>query len=193
MQEYQKDTERIFFQWLSNAASPSMFEEIERAYLPINTMLIKRKALPDKLVNVKQTEQIQSAKQMTKSIFANKKQRTVADKLLSLYLTYLGGDKSFSHLKEEANVSIQDGWIRFTYTNAVDFGKTIPAYCEIAGTVYEGKSWTQILVKILNREIENHNPKLDVLYKNSLVFDRINRAFLMKNKIEGLYCVLLKN
>ncbi len=193
MQEYQKDTEEIFFQWLSNAVSPSLLEAIKRTYLPINTMLIKRRALPDKLVNVKQIEQIQSAKQMAKSIFANKKQRAAADKMLSLYLTYLGENKSPSHSREELNVSIQDGWIRFTYTNAADFGKTIPAYCEIAGTVYEGKSWTQILVKILNREIENHNSKLDVLYKNSLIPDRTNRAFIVKNEIEGLYCVQLKN
>lgn len=84
MQEYQKNTEQIFFQWLSDTVSPSTLEEIKRTYLPINTMLIKRKALPDKLVNVKQTRQIQSAKQMTKTIFANKKQRIAADKLLSL-------------------------------------------------------------------------------------------------------------
>lgn len=102
-------------------------------------------------------------------------------------------DKSIFPLKEKVNVSIQDGWIRFTYTNARDFRKTIPAYCEIAGIVYEGKSWTQILVKILNREIENHNPKLDVLYKNPLIADRTNRPFIMKNEIEGLHCIQLEN
>lgn len=112
---------------------------------------------------------------------------------INYYHFNLERDKSIFPLKEKVNVSIQDGWIRFTYTNARDFRKTIPAYCEIAGIVYEGKSWTQILVKILNREIENHNPKLDVLYKNPLIADRTNRPFIMKNEIEGLHCIQLEN
>lgn len=105
MQEYQKDDERMFFQWLSSTVSPAEVDEIKKAYLSINTMLTKRKILPDKLANIKQIEQIQAAQQMINSTFANKKQRIAADKMVSLYLTYVGEHKPLSDLKQSAAYS----------------------------------------------------------------------------------------
>ena len=194
MEEKQKTAEQEFLKWLPCVVSPFKLEEIRKSYLQINTILIKKKVLPQPLTNVTMIGQIEEALKQTKKSFANKRLRETAITLLTAYLSYLREKKNtMSAEKLKPEVDIQDDWIRFDFTNARDFERTIPVYCYVDGNVIEGKNWARILVGITEQEISKNNPALAELYKVSLATQRKDRPFIMKERIEGLNCFRLSN
>lgn len=82
-------------------------------------------------------------------------------------------------------VRIQENWIRFDFTNAPSFERTVPAYCCIDGNVFEGRNWVRILVALVEFELAKGNPALEDLYEKSLYGKKTIRPFLMKSRIEG--------
>lgn len=91
------------------------------------------------------------------------------------------------------NEEISDDWILFDFTNEVQFTRTRPVWCSIQGENIEGKTWSQILAAIVNREIKKENPAIDDLYLYALLDIRSDKPFLMKNKLDGLNCRQLEN
>lgn len=75
-------------------------------------------------------------------------------------------------------------WIKFDFNNYDRLEATSPEYCRIEDKVIDGRNWKDILAEITNREIERHNPSMDVLYKSNPIAPRSKQgAFLMKNKL----------
>ena len=190
----QPNHEQDFFSWLKNESSPQVYDEVQRLYPSINTMLMQKKALNQPLLLTTQPDQIETLIPKVKTYFGNKRMRNGATRVLSLYLSYLESLASNEEISEvDASVEPEENWIRFDFTNAKSFERTSPAFCSINGTVVEGRNWARILVAIIEQELANHNPKLDELYKKPLYANRADRPFLMKDGIEGLNCSKLSN
>lgn len=81
-------------------------------------------------------------------------------------------------------VEIPKNWIYFDFTNAEAFKGTSPAYCNVGGTVVQGKNWINILSEIVENEIINNNVALKVLHKEPLYPHRTNNPFFIKKRAE---------
>lgn len=194
MEEKQKAAEQEFFQWLPSAVPPLVLKDIQTSYVQINTLLVKSKVLPQSITNVTLIGQIEVALRQTKRVFANKRLRNTAAKLLAAYLAYLREKKgTVESAAPQLEVEVEDSWIKFDFTNSREFERTKPVYCSVAGDTITGKNWARILVAITEREIEKRNPALDELYKKPLTAERKGRPYLMKERIEGLNCSQLSN
>lgn len=86
-----------------------------------------------------------------------------------------------------------ENWIKYDFTNAKSFERTVPAYCAIAGVPIEGKNWARILVGITERELEKQNPVMDELYQESLFSAKKNHPYLRKERLDNLNCAQLSN
>lgn len=194
MGEALKKTESNFFVWLPSAAPPYMLEVIMSSYKAVSSILVQKKVLPQPLTSITQISQVENALKQTKRVFSSKKLRNNAVKLLTAYLAYLQEEKiSQSVQTETVRVVPEDDWIRFDFTNAQSFERTVPIYCNVNGTIVEGRNWARILVAIVELELANKNPALETLYKKSLYATKADRPFLMKNRIDGLNCSKLSN
>lgn len=89
--------------------------------------------------------------------------------------------------------SPQPGWIKYDFSNAKDFERTTPVYCNVNGTEVAGKSWARILIAIVELELSQGNSALTNLYKAPLFSNKGNRPFLMTERIDGLNCSELSN
>ncbi len=194
MDEALKKTENEFFVWLPSAIPPRALDEVKNSYKAVSSMLVQKKALPQPLIATTQIGQIEFALKQTKRVFGSKRLRNNAFKLLTAYLAYLRERKNTQPVQTEfPDVEIQDDWIRFDFSNSKSFERTSPVYCNINGTVIEGRNWARILVSIVENEIANNNPEVQVLYKKPLYTNRAERPFLLTKKIEGLHCAELSN
>lgn len=194
MEEQIKENEVTFLQWLSGAVSPFVVEEIKGSYGSISAMLVQTKLLPGPLTSINTINQIEAAQRQVKRAFGSKKNRNLATKILSTYISYLREKKNTVLVKEpELPVEVQENWIRFDFTNADLFERTAPVYCSVAGQEIESKTWARILVALAEQEIAKANPNLAELYRTSLVPKRSGRPFFMKKKIDGLNCAELSN
>ena len=85
----QPNHEQDFFSWLKNESSPQVYDEVQRLYPSINTMLMQKKALNQPLLLTTQPDQIETLIPKVKTYFGNKRMRNGATRVLSLYLSYL--------------------------------------------------------------------------------------------------------
>lgn len=194
MDEAMRKAENDFFVWLPSALPPYSLEEVKKSYKFISSMLIQKRVLAQPLIATTQIGQVENALKQVKRVFSSKKMRNNATKLLTAYLGYLREIKNTQTTKPEVpEVDVQEDWIRFDFTNASSFVRTSPVYCNVDGMVIEGRNWARILVSIVELQISNENPALEILYKKPLYANRTDRPFLMKQKIEGLHCSELSN
>lgn len=193
MEEHFNAEEQAFFTWLPNVMQQSTFDEIKQSFRIISMMLVQKKALPQSIIETKQIEQVERALLFSKSVFANKKMRTTAQKLLEVYVAYLKKEDSSPIKKEMPEINAPQDWIQFDFTNSEQFESTVPVYCNVKGYDLEGKNWTRIFIVLVEHEIEKDNPALELLYKQPLTANRKNRPFFLTEKIEGLYCSKLSN
>lgn len=194
VEENMKKAENEFFTWLPSALSPHVLEDVKRLYLPINTILIQKKLLPQSLIATTQIGQVESAQKEIKSVIVGKRMRHVATILLNAYLSYLREQKNIhSHSESSDSEETSEDWIRFDATNASVFEKTVPISCCVGGEKVEGKNWARIFVLLVEREIVKNNDALLVLYKKSLSTKKENSPFFMKNEIKGQNCERLSN
>lgn len=193
MDELLKAAERDFFAWLPSAISPSTLEEVSNTYKTVSVILVQKKALPQSLMTTTQIGQVESALKLVKKVFGIKKLRSGATKLLTAYAQYLREKKNTVAVKSESKLDIKEDWIRFDFTNAQDFERTVPVYCSINGGELTGRNWARILVGIAEQEIAKNNPALESLYKQSLMANKKDRPFFLKKGIDGLNCSELSN
>ena len=194
MEEKLITAENDFFTWLPSAVPPHALEDVKNSYRVVSSMLIQKRVLAQPLVSTTQIGQIENALKQAKRVFGSKKLRINATKLLSAYLVYLREIKNTQHEQPVVpDVDVKEDWIRFDFTNASSFERTTPVYCNVDGTVIEGRNWARILVAIVELQISNKNPALEALYKKPLYANRADRPFLMKKKVEGLNCSELSN
>ena len=196
MEDSIKATEQEFFTWLLGVVSPSAFEEIKKSYRTIGAILVQKKALPQSLFATSQTEQVEDALKLSKKVFGSKKTRNTAQKLLTAYVAYLREKKNTASVEkqsQEQGVDIQGDWIRFDFTNSQEFEYTVPAYVSVKGQQFEAQNWARILVEITEHELNKNNPALESLYKQSLILNRKDRPFFLKEKLVGLNCSELSN
>lgn len=194
MGETLKETENNFFAWLPSATPPHVLEEIRASYKTVSAILVQKKVLPQPLISTTQIGEVEHALKQVKRVFSSKKLRNNAVKLLTAYLAYLQEEKNLRSVQTETvGVEPEKDWIRFDFTNAQSFERTVPVYCNVDGTIVEGRNWARILVAIVELELANKNPALELLYKKSLYATKIDKPFLMKNGIDGLNCLELSN
>ena len=190
MSEMLQSMEKNFFVWSKSVFTPFIFEEMKASYKIINTILLQKKALPVSLCAVTDLNQITKAIKQLNSVFANKKLRGSAAKLLNAYAKYL---KEKNSRGKEDVVEVQKNWLRYNFNNAQSFVRTYPAYCCIDGVKYEGKNWARILVALVEHEISNNNSKLQPLYEKSLSGSKNGQPFFLKEKLEKINCDELSN
>ena len=194
MDEAMKKAENDFFAWLPSAVPPHALEEVKNSYKVVSPMLIQKRVLAQPLIATTQIGQVENAIKQVKHVFGSKKLRNNAAKLLAAYLVYLREKKNTQPAQPEfPNIDVQEDWIRFDFTNASSFERTFPVYCNVNGTIIEGRNWARILVAIVELQISDKNPALETLYKKPLYANRASRPFLMNQKIEGLNCSQLSN
>ena len=193
MDEILKAAEQNFLTWLPSTMPPYAVQDIINSYKSISAMLVQKKALPQTLFATTQIDQIEYALRQVKGIFGSKKTRVISQKLLTAYLSYLEEKKNTAPAEPKPAIEIQENWLKFDFTNSSQFEKTAPAYCSVKGTEFGAKTWARILVELVEHEIANNNPTLDILYKQPLLANRNDRPFLLMKKIEGLNCTELSN
>lgn len=194
MDEAMKKAENDFFAWLPSAVPPHALEGVKSSYKVVSSMLVQKKVLSQPLIATTQIGQVENALRQAKRVFGSKKLRNNATKLLSAYLVYLREIKNTQPAQPEVpEIDVQEDWIHFDFTNASSFERTSPVYCNINGTVIEGRNWARILVAIVEHEISIDNSALEVLYKKPLYANKADRPFLMKRKVDGLNCAELSN
>ena len=195
MAEKFNPAEQEFFQWLPAVVAPSVLKDIQKSYAQINILLIKSKALSQTLTNITSIDEAEFALRRTKKTLASKRLRNTAVQLLTAYVVYLREkEETTAETKESQEmVEVQPLWVKYDFTNAQRFERTIPVYCSIAGTPIEGKNWARILVGITERELDNHNPAMDMLYNGPLIAAKKGRPDLMEEQLEGLHCAQLSN
>lgn len=179
-----------FFVWLKSNLTPFAFEEMKASYRIINTMLLQRKVLHSSLFTVKDVHRIVKAKQRINDVFANKRLRGNAIRLLDAYTKFL---KEKDASGREDVVGIQKDWIRYNYNNATSFVRTYPVYCCIDGVKFEGKNWARILVAVVEHELSVHNMKLQALYEKPLSDSKTGQPFFLKEKLDKINCAELTN
>ena len=179
-----------FFVWLKSNLTPFAFEEMKASYRIINTMLLQRKVLHSSLFTVKDVHRIVKAKQRINDVFANKRLRGNAIRLLDAYTKFL---KEKDASGREDVVEIQKDWIRYNYNNATSFVRTYPVYCCIDGVKFEGKNWARILVAVVEHELSVHNMKLQALYEKPLSDSKKGQPFFLKEKLDKINCAELTN
>ena len=179
-----------FFVWLKSNLTPFAFEEMKASYRIINTMLLQRKVLHSSLFTVKDVHRIVKVKQRINDVFANKRLRGNAIRLLDAYTKYL---KEKDASGREDVVEIQKDWIRYNYNNATSFVRTYPVYCCIDGVKFEGKNWARILVAVVEHELSVHNMKLQALYEKPLSDSKTGQPFFLKEKLDKINCAELTN
>ncbi len=195
MAENKSAAEQEFFQWLPTAVTASVLADIKKSYAQINVLLIKSKALSQTLTDITFIDKVEFALHHTKRTFANKRLRNSATQLLAAYIVYLR-EKEEPHCEPEDvsdAVDAQPDWIKFDFTNSQSFAYTLPVHCVIGGEPIEGKNWARILVGITERELANHNPSMDGLYKESLIAAKKDRPYLLEERLEGLHCAQFSN
>lgn len=194
MDEALKRVENDFFAWLSSTVPPHSLEEVKNSYKVVSSMLVQKKVLSQSLIVTTQIAQVENALKQAKRVFSGKRLRNNAIKLLTTYLAYLREVKNTTPAHPEVpDVEVQEDWIHFDFTNASQFDRTTPVYCNVDGAVIEGRNWARVLVAIVEHEIVNENPAVQTLYQKPLYSNRTDRPFLMKEKIDGLNCLQLSN
>lgn len=193
--EISNPADQEFFQWLHNAVTPSVLIDIQKSYAQINVLLHKSQVLTKSLTSITSTDEVESALQHTKKTFANKRLRNTAVQLLTAYIVYLREKENIPVATEVSQkmVKIRPDWIKYDFTNAQNFERTVPVYCTIAGVPIEGKNWSRILVSITEQELTKHNAAMDRLYKESLTATKKGRPYLLDKKLDNLQCVQLSN
>ena len=189
-----------FFQWLQRKASSSDCAEIQRSYSMITTLMIKAKIINSPITEIRDKNRIIYASNRLKKAFANKRLRNTASRLIEYYRSYLGEievaqEEPVSEFEPELEQADehQDNRVLFNFENSQQFERTKPVFCSLAGSVIEGRNWARILVSIIEREIAANNPAIPQLYEGSLIAEKKNRPFIMKDKIDGLNCSQLSN
>jgi len=87
--EKNQPIEQGFFLWLKSTVPTSTAQKLQKSYGVINTLLIKAKAIPCSLLDVTSEDLVASVLRRTKRLFANKRLREIAEKMLEQYLLYL--------------------------------------------------------------------------------------------------------
>ena len=194
MDEALRNAEKEFYAWLPSAVPPQTVDEIKNSSKIISAMLMQKRILAQDLVVTTQIGQIENALRQVKATFGSKKMRNSATRLLTLYVAYLREKKNpESVINIPSEIEVGEDWIRFDFSNAQSFERTVPVYCNINGSEIEGRNWARLLVAIVEHELANENPALDELYKKTLYANKTNRPFFMKEKIEGHNCAKLSN
>ncbi len=196
-----------FLEWLPSVLSLSEAQELQKSFSMINTLLLKNRLIRQPLTSTVVPSEIEAAIRNAKKAFANKKTRSTATRLLSLYLNYLnlpGNNEETPAATEEIDIadmhtdipakqSEVQSVIHFNFENSRDFERTRPVSCSIGGEKIEGRNWARILCTLVEHELTAQNPNLNDLYKNSLLAEKKGRPFLMAEKIDGLNCSQLSN
>lgn len=194
MDEALKRVENDFFAWLSSTVPPHSLEEVKNSYKVVSSMLVQKKVLSQSLIVTTQIAQVENTLKQAKRVFSGKRLRNDVIKLLTTYLAYLREVKNTTPAHPEVpDVEVQEDWIHFDFTNASQFDRTTPVYCNVDGAVIEGRNWARVLVAIVEHEIANEKPAVQTLYQKPLYSNRTDRPFLMKEKIDGLNCLQLSN
>lgn len=186
--------ENDFLEWLISAMPSFTPAEVKRSSKIICAMLMQKKVLPQTLFDTTRTEQVENALHQVRRTFSNKKMRNSASRLLAAYLAFLKEKENSKSAQDDPHKLIaQENWIRFDFSNAHAFERTIPIYCNINGNVLTGKSWARILVAIVEYELAEKNPALEELYTMPLRTQKGHKPFFLKEKIEGLNYSKLSN
>ena len=198
MDETAKKQTLDFFQWLKTKTSSAECDEIQKMYPVIITLLIKARAINSPIVEIEDDTQIIYANRCLKKVFANKKLRNTASRILAYYRSYLGEFSTFQEESVGAEIlnpkeEVRDNEILYNFENSQLFERTKPVSCSLAGDMIQGKTWARILVGITEREIAANNPAIPLLYEEPVLSDKKNRPFIMKDRIDGLNCSQLSN
>ena len=196
-----------FVKWLSSVLPSFEAQELQKSFSMINTLLLKNRLLKQSLTSTADSSEIEAAIRNAKKAFSNKKTRSTAMRLLSLYLNYLNLPKNNEetpaateendivdmHMNIPAEQSEDKRIIHFDFWNSRDFERTRPVNCSIGGEKIEGKNWARILCALVEHELKAQNPNLNGLYTKSLLAEKKGRPFLMTERIDGLNCSQLSN
>ena len=191
-----------FFQWLQGKLSESEVSDIQRSFKMMSTLLIRSRVLPRPITDITDANLIGRACLQVKKAFSNKRLRNTASRTLAMYYEFLNEPVVVQESTvepepvteiEEPSVDVQDNWIRFDFSNSQQFERTRPAYCSVNGSPIEGRNWARILIGITEREMAAENPAIALLYESSLLAEKKNRPYIMKERIEGLNCSQLSN
>lgn len=186
-----KEVENDFMAWLPSYCTPGTIKDIKNSYNAINALLLQKKVLPQPLAATNRIGQLEDALRKVEKVFGNKKMRQIAGKTISAYLTYLREKRS--KISGKHNSTVPKEWIRFEYTNANEFARTVPAECKLAGVEIREKNWARVLMAIVEHEITKENPALRELYKNDIIKTRNNRPFFLKQDLGFVHCLQLSN
>ena len=193
-EEKAQSIEQEFFAWLPTAVPPGRIIELKRNVPAVDAVLQQRKFLPQPLFLTTKLCNVEAAEIQARRKLPSQKQRDMASELLRAYAAFLREKKKTSgEPKENREVTPEEGWIRFDFSNAESFFGTVPVYCSVDGQIIEEKNWARILVAIANMEIAKNNPALQSLYKHALIPNRNDRPFFLKKAIPGQNCVQLTN
>lgn len=91
------------------------------------------------------------------------------------------------------NADTLERWICFDFSNHQMFERTVPAFCSVNGHIINEKTWNRVFMAIVEDALTNHSSAMDYFYTHSLLSGRTDHPFLMRNRIEGLNCIQLKN
>ena len=193
-EEKAQSIEQEFFAWLPTAVPPGRIGELKRNVPAIDAVLQQKRFLPQPLFLTTKLCNVEAAEIQARRKLPSQKQRDMASELLRAYAAFLREKKKTSgEPKENCEVTPEEGWIRFDFSNAESFYGTVPVYCSLDGQVIEEKNWARVLVAIANIAIAKNNPALQSLYKHALIPNRNDRPFFLKKAIPGQNCVQLNN
>ncbi|HJC24803.1 MAG TPA: hypothetical protein H9761_14050 [Candidatus Eisenbergiella merdavium] len=91
------------------------------------------------------------------------------------------------------NTDTREKWICFDFSNHQMFERTVPVFCSVNGHIINAKTWSRVLIAIVEDALANYSSVMDYFYTHSLLSGRTAHPFLMRNRIEGLSCIQLKN
>lgn len=193
-EEKAQSIEQEFFAWLPTAVPPGRISELKRNIPAVDAVLQQRKFLPQPLFLTTKLCNVEAAEIQARRKLPSQKQKDMASELLRAYAAFLREKKKTSgEPKENSEVTPEEGWIRFDFSNAESFYGTVPVYCLLDGQTIEEKNWARVLVTIANMEIAENNLALQSLYKHALISNRNDRPFFLKKAIPGQNCVQLNN
>lgn len=192
-EEKERDARTEFFAWLPSAVPAAQVKDLILDSQEIIETLVQKKLLKQTLFLTTTICQVEGAEKQVKRAFSSKRKQDSASTLLKAYATYLREKKNLGSVEPKVDVTPDEGWIRFDFSNSDSFYGTVPVYCALDGQIIDEKNWARVLVAIADREIAKNNLAIQNLYKHALIPNRKDLPFFLKKAIPGQNCIQLSN
>ena len=192
-EEKERETRTEFFAWLPSAVPPAQVKDLILDSQEIIETLVQKKLLKQTLFLTTTICQVEGAEKQVKRAFSSKRKQDSAATLLKAYATYLREKKNLGGAGAKVDITPEEGWILFDFTNSDSFYGTIPVYCALDGQTIDEKNWARVLVAIADREISKNNLAIQSLYKHALISNRKDLPFFLRKAIPGQNCIQLSN